>query len=121
MQNQFILNLSICYLLKFHFSLLTKMPASFRIIYRRNGFSPYSIFTQAGCSFLFLLPANHKDISYHLHHGAPTSLRKRYCNGKPRRSYRHIPATQTAHHTDTNHTLRLSHASFSYSPNIPHL
>ena len=35
-----------------------------------------TVFTQAGCSFLFLLPTGHKDTSYHPHHGAPTSGQK---------------------------------------------
>ena len=62
-----------------------------------------TVFTQAGCSFLFLLPAGRKDISYHPHHGVPASGQRRYYTGRLRRSYHHIPAGQTAHHTDTSH------------------
>ena len=43
----------------------------------------------------------HKDTSCHPHHDAPASGQKRCCVGKSHRSYRHIPAEQTLHHTDT--------------------
>ncbi len=61
----------------------------------------HTVFTQAGCSFLFLLPADHKDISFRPHHDALASRQRRYCTGRPRHSYHHILAKQTAHHTDT--------------------
>ena len=40
----------------------------------RNGFLPYSVFTQAGCSFLFLLPEHHTDTFCHYPHDGLTYL-----------------------------------------------
>ena len=81
---------------------LTERILFYKIV-KRNGFTPYS-FTQAGCSFLFLLPGNHTDIFYHLNHDGPTFLQKRCCIGKFLHICHHILEGQNEHHTDTSQT-----------------
>ena len=81
-------------------SLLTITP-SFNIILKRDGFSPYSI-TQAGCSFLFLLPAYHKGTSCHLQHDVPTYGQKIYYTDKP--LLNHIKSTLIFLNSCLSHT-----------------
>ena len=90
------------------------------IISKEMGFHR-TVFTQAGCSFLFLLPADHKDISCRLHRGAPESGQKKYYNDRFYYFYRHILEGQTAHQIDTIHTSHLFYASVLYSLNILYL
>jgi len=68
--------------------------------------------TQAGCSFLFLLPTNHINIFFHLHHVSLTSLLKKYYIWLTALFYHHILVMQNRHHIGTTHILHPLYAFF---------